>query len=447
MSEFLIQKSPMKANINEDSYFLKEKDDLFKVDIVKDTLRRLRPRSKLKKNLAFILSKFYSCQISIIFISFITGFLTSGLPLLFIYNGLIENIIVPFLIICVFALVFSIVLIIIHIIDGKKNRAYLVAKWERKNILKNIGISFTLILLIVSVSLAIKFYSNTIYFNGDFIILDYEQTSPLTKELTCDYFFKYLLNMIYFSPSKVNEKTENNKILYYFSEDDIINTIKKDIIPLSIPILILSFNKIIKCFLIQVKYTIEQFIFFFGIFIFCLSIIIINNFKNETLIEYRIDIISCFQIIIMGFIYIGYSSWVIHYSFKCITNPKDKNFAIREYKCFNILILILFDFISFLGATGIFVSILYFYLSITFSDEIFQKLIISFIILKYGFLLTIIGNSYYFGHYLLSMIFRPISIQYAPYELKNEWYIKANRKLLNVLNTRKNGLKLKEVSK
>ena len=448
MSEFLIQKSPIKGNINEDSFFIKEKDDLFKVDLVKETLKRLRPRSKLKRNLAFILYKFYSCQISIIFISFITGFLTMGLPLLFIYNGLIRNIIIPFLIICVFGLIFSIVLIIVHIVDGKRNKAYLVAKWERKNILKNIGISFTLILLIISVSLAIKFYSNIMnYIDNEKIIIDYEQKSSITKELQCDYLFKYILNMIFISPSKIDDKTENNTILYYFSEDEIINILKKEIIFLLIPLLILSFNKIIKCFLIQVKYTIEQFIFFFGFFIFCIYNIIINNFKNETLINYNIDLISCFQVIIMGIIYIGYISWVFHYSIKCVRNPKDKNFAIREYKCFNVIIIILFDFISLFGATAIFISILYFYLTITFSDEIFKKLNLSFIFLKIGFLLTTIGNSYYFGHYLLSMIFRPISIQYAPYELKNNCYIKANRKLLNVLNTRKNGLKLKDVSK
>ena len=74
MTEFLIQKSPRKYNVNDnDNNSVKEKDELFKVDLVKETLRRLRPRSKLKKNLSFILSKFYSCQISIIFISYIFG--------------------------------------------------------------------------------------------------------------------------------------------------------------------------------------------------------------------------------------------------------------------------------------------------------------------------------------------------------------------------------------
>ena len=192
------------------------------------------------------------------------------------------------------------------------------------------------------------------------------------------------------------------------------------------------------------KYTIEQFTFFFGAFVFFLFNIIINSYEEDKLTEY-FDLFSIIQNVLIGLIYIGYVSWIFHNSFKFMQNPKDKNFAIREYKCINILIILLFDFISFLGATGTFLSILYFYLSETFAEGSFKKLNISFIILKIGFLLIAIGNSYYFGHYLLSMIFRPISIQYAPYELKNKCYIKANRKLLNILNTRKKGLKLKDV--
>jgi hypothetical protein len=446
MTEFLIQKSPIKYNVNDsDSNSVKEKDELFKVDLVKETLRRLRPRSKLKKNLSFILSKFYSCPISIIFISYIFGFLTFGLPLLFVYNDLITNIIIPILIICVFSLVFSIILIIVHCVDGKKNKAYLIAKWERKNILKNIGVIFTLIILIVSVSLTLDFYSRAISIRENQVIVAYD-VSDLSKELNCDYFFRYIFNMICFKPSQLKESNENNIVKYYFYEDNILvlSELRKKLMVLLIPLLVISFNKVIKCFLIQVKYTIEQFTFFFGAFVFFLFNIIINSYEEDKLTEY-FDLFSIIQNVLIGLIYIGYVSWIFHNSFKFMQNPKDKNFAIREYKCINILIILLFDFISFLGATGTFLSILYFYLSETFAEGSFKKLNISFIILKIGFLLIAIGNSYYFGHYLLSMIFRPISIQYAPYELKNKCYIKANRKLLNILNTRKKGLKLKDV--
>ena len=43
-----------------------------------------------------------------------------------------------------------------------------------------------------------------------------------------------------------------------------------------------------------------------------------------------------------------------------------------------------------------------------------------------GFLLCIICNSYYYVHHLLSLIFRPIALQYAPPKLKEDYYIMAN---------------------
>jgi hypothetical protein len=446
MDELLIQKTPVKPNLNDSDSFSGQSEKI-KFDPVKETLKRLRPHSKLKKILCFILYKFYSCQILIAFISFILGFLTFGLPLLFIYNSIIKNIITPFLIICIFALIFSIVLIIIHIIDGNKHKSSLIAKWERKNILKNIGISFTLIILIISVSLTINFYSKAIiYQNDEAIILDNEEAS-LSEELKCDFFFKYILNMIYFFPSDINENNKNHVIKYYFSEDEYINILRRKIMNSSIPLLLVSFNKIIKCFIIQVKYPVEQFLFFFGAFSFLLLNVIINNYEHKKLIELDIEVISVFQIIMLGIIYIGYISWLLHSSFRFIKNPKDKNFAIRKYNFFCIFVLLLFDLITFLGSSLFFLSILYFYVSISFGEEIFQKLNISLFILKNGFLLILIGNSYYFGHYLLSMIFRPLSIQYAPYELKNKSYVKANRKLINILNTKKSAFKLKDVAK
>ena len=48
--------------------------------------------------------------------------------------------------------------------------------------------------------------------------------------------------------------------------------------------------------------------------------------------------------------------------------------------------------------------------------------------LKIGFLLSIISNSYYYGHHLLALIFRPIALKYAPSKLKQN-YIRVNRKI------------------
>ena len=445
MTEFLIQKSPIKGSTNDsDSSSGKDRDDLFKFDVVKETLKRIHPRSKLKKTLAFILSKFYSCQISIIFVSFIFGFLTFGLPLLFIYNGLLTNIIIPILIISVIALIFSLLLIIIHIVDGKINKAVLIVKWERKIILKNIRIIFNLIFLIASISLSIIFYSKSNYFiKMDRIKMEYKDNFML-KKLKSDFLFKYILNMIIYNPSAIEKSYEGNEIKYFFSNNDIeINILRKKIMALLIPLLILSFIKTVKCILIEVKYPIERFIFFFGAFLFFMFNTILFSYKNNKIENSKY--LSYFQIILIGITYIGYISWLLHNSFRFIRNPKDKNFAIRKYKFINLLLILFFDLIAFLGASAFFLSILYFYCSTINENETFKKLKISFFILKISFLLIIIGNSYYFGHYLLSMIFRPITIQYVPYELKNKNYIKANRKLINYINTRKIGLKLKDV--
>ena len=446
MTEFLIQKSPIKGSTNDsDSSLGKERDDLFKFDVVKETLKRIRPRSTLKKTLAFILSKFYSCQISIIFVSFLFGFLTFGLPLLFIYNDLLTNIIIPLLIICIIAFLFSLILIIIHIADGKRNKALLIVKWERKIILKNIGIIANLIALIVSISLSIIFYSKSNYYYKKEIIKMSCEESHLLSEFKSDFLFKYILNMIFYNPSIINKSNEGKEIKYAFLSggDMEINILRKKIMALIIPLLILSFIKTIKCILIEVKYPVERFIFFFGAFLFFLFNTIIFSYSNKKMENSKY--LSCIQIILIGTIYVGYISWLFHNSFRFIRNPKDKNFAIRKYKFINLILILFFDAISFLGASSLFLSIFYFYCSINIDKETFKKLKISFFILKYGFLLIVIGNSYYFGHYLLSMIFRPITIQYVPYELKNKNYIKANRKLINFINTRKNGLKLKDV--
>lgn len=443
MSEILIQKSPSKKN-SEDSDSSLFKDDSY-YDIVLETLKHVHPRSKLKRHLAYILSTFYSCQLSLIFLSFIVGILILGIPLLLIYYNLISNIAIPFLIICIFCIIFSSLLIIIHIYDTKKNKSQLLVKWERKNIMKNSGSIFTLIILTISISIMISFFSKIIYYqNKEEIIIDYEE-SKLSKELISDFIFKYILIMIYFSPLSVNKNNENNKIRYYISNDEYLDNLRNKTISCIIPLLIICINKIIKCFLIQVKYTIEQIIFFLGSLILCLIIIIVNKHKYDEISNMNLKLVSFFENMTILIIYIGYISWILHSSFKLINIPKDKSFSIRKYNIINLLIILLFDLITCLGASFIFISIIYFYISTKSEEEIFKNLSTSFTFLRNGFLLIIIGNSYYFGHYLLSLIFRPISIQYTPYELKNKCYIKAKRNLINILNIRKNGLKLKDV--
>jgi len=88
----------------------------------------------------------------------------------------------------------------------------------------------------------------------------------------------------------------------------------------------------------------------------------------------------------------------------------------------------LFDIINIIGYTLIYLSILGNFINLAFKDETLYDLKIVLLLLKIGFLLTIVSNSYYYGHHLLSLIFRPIAIQYTPAKLK-KYYIRANKKL------------------
>jgi len=445
MKEFLIRKTPGKSNLN-NSDIISGEDDLNKFDIVSETLKHIRPRSKLKKVLAYILSLFYSCQISILLISFLIGFFSLGLPLLIIYNNLVKSIIIPILIIPIFSLLYSLVLIIISAVQAKKGKIQLIDKWERKNLFKNIGAIITSIIIIVSLSFLYQFYSQVILdLDKEDIILDYKE-SNMSNNFNSDFVFKYILNMISFDSSAINNENSNKKIQYYFSEEEIINLLRHYLMISLIPLLILSFNKVVKSLIIKVKHTIGQLICFLGCFFFCLFNIIINSYTNETIKTFNIKVISIFQNINVLMVYIGYIIWVMLNSVKLVLNPKDKNFSILKYKCTNIILIILFDIVLIIGATLFTLSSIYLFIySCVCNDEIeFEKLKLSIFFLKYGFLLLIIGNSYYFGHYLLSLIFRPIAIQYTPYNLKNDYYIKANKKLKNFLSTRKN-IKLRDL--
>ena len=66
------------------------------------------------------------------------------------------------------------------------------------------------------------------------------------------------------------------------------------------------------------------------------------------------------------------------------------------------------------------------------NSECFKDLEKTLSTLKIGFLLCVLNNSYYYGHQILSIIFRPISIQYAPVKLK-KFYIKANKNLASYI--------------
>ena len=133
---------------------------------------------------------------------------------------------------------------------------------------------------------------------------------------------------------------------------------------------------------------------------------------------------------------VGYILWNINYTLLLIKKGKDKNFAIRRYhRCF-IIAIVLIDFITCFGYAIATLALLYCFSSFYYNKdngEKFKHIYNSLYILKLGFIPIILGNSYYFGYSFLAMIFRPIASQFAPYELKNNNYVKSNIKLLNFM--------------
>ena len=68
------------------------------------------------------------------------------------------------------------------------------------------------------------------------------------------------------------------------------------------------------------------------------------------------------------------------------------------------------------------------YINYNNKEETFKDLKIALYLLKIGFLFFIMSNSFYYGHYFLSLIFRPIALQYAPIKLK-ENYVRSSKNL------------------
>ena len=186
-------------------------------------------------------------------------------------------------------------------------------------------------------------------------------------------------------------------------------------------------NKLIKAIIIEVKYTVAQVIIFINSFILCILIFYTHFFYDDDKYD-SWTTISFLEIILLGLIYFGYIYWTLHYICKFCKNPKDKSFSINRYDLCHIIIIILFDIINIIGSTLLYFSILGIFINSADKNGTYNDLKIASILLKFGFLLIAISNSYYYGHHLLSLVFRPIAIQYTPAKLK-KYYIRANKRL------------------
>lgn len=423
MSEFLIDKEKSINFQNDDlSGF---KPDLFEFDRISDTLKHIHSNSRIRNNLSRVLSKFYSYPILIIIFSFLIGLLFFGVPMLFIFFQVFENIIKPIIFIILISLFFSISIIIIRIIDDKKHKFNIGAKWERKNILKNIGLSLTLIILTIESFLFHSFFNDIInYKKKNELDLIYENNNIIQYNNNIyDFIMRYIINCFLVDENEIKNKNfEVNNII----EKLVLNKLHNSLVIACIPFIIFCTNKIIKIMIIEVKYTIPQLIVFLNSFFLCSFIFILHFFYDDKNIKWHI--ISLIELIVIILIFLGYIFWIINAIYKLYKNPKDKNFAINKYDFCHISIILFFDLLNFIGTSLMIISIIISFTNYVNEYETYKDLINIIFLLKFGFLLCVISNSYYYGHHLLSLIFRPISLQYAPVKLKR-YYIIANKNM------------------
>ena len=431
MSEFLLTKEnssfnsrKMSTQVNMDSdedYSSSTKKDLFEFDIVADTLKHIYSKSKIRKNLSTALSTFYTYPILIILFSFLIGFLFFGLSMLFIYFKIFNNFMKPIIFIIFLTIFFSLLIIIVRVIDDIKNKSNIGAKWERNNILKNAGLSLTLIILVVAAFFFHSFFNDLLsYKNDSDIQLQYDENvnNYNKKEFEYDFFLKFIINCFLLEQDKI--ENENTKVHNYF-RDSILKEIHWSLLKCCIPLSIFCFIKLIKIFLIDVKYTIPKFIVFINFLFFIILIFVDHKFIEKK--DFDWFIISLIEIILLSLIYVGYILWIVNSVYKLNKNPKDKNFTIHKYDLGPLLLKFAFDLVNILGSTFIFISLLFNYINYVYNNEIYKDLTNIFFYLKIGFLLSAISNSLYYGHHLLSLIFRPIALQYAPVKLK-KFYIR-----------------------
>ena len=434
MKEFLLEKESlvsenstknMSMNANIQTEESSAKSNLFAFDIVSDTLRHIYTKSIIRKQLSSILSTLYSYPLLILFFSFLIGLLFFGLSMLFIYLRIIKNIMTPVIFLIFLSLFFSILLIIIHVVDDLKNKVNIGAKWERKNILKNFGLSLTLIILVIGAFFFHTFFNKISYYNKkNYLTVDYNKYNESNYEF--DFLFEYIVNCFIFEDNyHINGQ---DKVNIYFSDSTLLKNLHKSFMISFIPLFIFCATKIIKTILIEVKYTIAKMIVFLNFFFLITLIFISHRFLgiNEKKKEWAI--ISLIEIILLSFIYIGYILWTVSSVYKLNKNPKDKNFSIYKYDLGQLILIFCFDIINLVGSSFIYVSLLINYISYRCNEIKYKDIQNIFFCLETGFLLCIISNSYYYGHHLLALIFRPIALQYAPPKLK-QYYIRANRNL------------------
>ena len=349
-------------------------------------LKNISSRSKIKTKLAHILAIFHTYPLIFILTQFFLGLLFIALPIyLMVYLNLIENKIIPLFIIIVISFVCSLSLIIIRIIDDNKNNLSSFAKWQRNNILTNFGLSLNLLILILPTYYLFNFYKE----------LKFEFDKHIeNNDLKLNYFNNLIFDLFYFTHNKRNNNiiNKNDK-----SAININNIIKDNLFCISIPMLIFCWIKIMKIVLIKLKYCVEQFIFYLsGISFFVLTILLYRK-KIEN------QIISLIQFIIIILFLFIYDIWIIHSVIQKLINKQVSGTSM----ILNGFILYYIKYYNYIN-----------------NDKIIDNIDMILFFFRLGFICDVVAFCYYYGRYLMKIVFKPISYEFVPSELKDENYIK-----------------------
>ena len=383
---------------------------LYPSDNISLILKKIKNPSPIKTYLAHSLSKFHKYPLYLILIEILIGFIFIGLPvILIIYINILNNKIMTFLIITIISLIFYISLIIGRIIDDIIHKSFYLVKWQRNNILSNFGLSLNLSILIVPIIFVSNIYGR--------INQEFEKNDKNINYLNC-----FIIDIFYyFTRGENNIFTDLGKINN--NQDESILFIEQYLFFASIPLLVICFFKIMKGFLIKIKYSIEYIFFYMILFVFCILNII------HYLKEIEIRVISLLQFICMLLLLFIYDIWIIHSYIKKIINQNDKCFGFRKYKPFHLFIILLFDISLFTGTSIILASLILYYINyVNYFNQNqinIEHYIIKFL-LRLGFCFGTFGFTYYYGYHLMKMIMKPISFEFIPSELKDENYIRPN---------------------
>ena len=425
-----------KESLKENLFYLSEDEDTspresihssdFDFDTTVDTLEHIYSKSSLRKKLAKILATFYKYPSYIILFSFLIGLIFFCLPLLLIYFQIFDNFMLAFFIVAIINLILCFTQIAIRCFDDKTNNVGITPKWERKNIIISIGLILSLIIFIVGIYYLEAFFDDVLrYYKNDKLKIIYEKQDEddNDKIFINDFFIKYMVNCFLLNMKKI--KNNDAQVTNYISDYSIITDLINKLKLAAIPFLIYSFNKLIQTIIIQIKYTIPKLIFFSSIFCLCILMIIKNSLYKE---KEEIFYLSFIQMTLIILITFGYLSWCVSCMWRRFKKPKDKNFAIEKYEPSQLILIFIFDLMNIISILAMFISVLLNYINFNNKDETFRDLTIVVYLLKFGFLCFILSNSFYYGHYFLSLIFRPIALQYAPIKLKDN-YVRNSKNL------------------